>query len=104
MNIFISVADFHQKGGWLMDSQFIETMGMPYLLAHGIGTPVSDAKATVRIDSDGKYHIYAYTYNWNAPWKAEYAPGIFEISLGDYKNVFGDKGDDWGWQDGGKPA
>ena len=55
MKKFISCADFNEKGGWLLDSQFIETMGMPYLLAHGIGTPVSDAKATVQIDSDGKY-------------------------------------------------
>ena len=79
MNKFISIADFSERGGWLMDSQYIELMGVPYLLAHGIGNPVSDAKGTVQIEKAGKYRVYAYTYNWNAPWKPEYTPGIYEV-------------------------
>lgn len=102
MNKFISIADFSEKGGWLMDSQYIELMGVPYLLAHGLGNPVADAKGKVQIEKSGKYHIYAYTYNWNAPWKPQYAPGIYEVTIGGYKKVFGDKGDSWGWQDGGE--
>jgi len=102
MKKFISIADFTEKGGWLMDSQYIELMGVPYLLAHGLGNPVADAKGTVELTQSGNYRIYAYTYNWNAPWKPEYAPGIYEVTIGNYRRVFGDKGDAWGWQDGGE--
>ena len=102
MQKFISIADFNQKGGWVTDSQFIEIMGTPYLLAHGLGTPVADAVGAVELDEAGTYHVYAYTYNWNAPWKPEFTPGIFEVTVGGYKKVFGDQGEAWGWQDGGE--
>ena len=34
---------FADKGGWVVDPQFVEQMGSPYLLAHGKGIPVADA-------------------------------------------------------------
>ena len=34
-------------GGWSLDSQFMDVMGSPYLLAHGLGARVLDAKAEV---------------------------------------------------------
>ncbi len=39
-------AIFKEKGGWLVDPQFVEQMGSPYLLAHGLGKAVNDAKTT----------------------------------------------------------
>ena len=39
---------FADKGGWAVDSQFIDEMGSSYLLAHGLGKPVADA--VTRID------------------------------------------------------
>ena len=41
---------FADKGGWVVDPQFVEQMGSPYLLAHGKGVPVADAR-TQRTDS-----------------------------------------------------
>ena len=101
MYIFIPTATFTEKGGWLSDTQFTETVGLPYLLAHGIAKPVADAYTDINIEADGEYKIYAYTYNWNAPWKPEYAPGIFNVKVGDYEHTFGDAGNEWGWQAGG---
>ena len=34
-------------GGWSLDAQFMDVMGSPYLLAHGLGVRVTDAKAYV---------------------------------------------------------
>ena len=40
---------FADKGGWVVDPQFVEQMGSPYLLAHGKGMPVADAKTQVNL-------------------------------------------------------
>jgi len=101
MHIFLPACAFEEKGGWLLDSQFIETVGLPYLLAHGIAKPVLDAYTTINIEESGTYKIYAYTYNWNSPWKPEFAPGLFSVKTDAYKHTFGDVGSEWGWQDGG---
>lgn len=36
-------------GGWVLDAQFMDVMGSPYLLAHGLGVRVTDAKARVAL-------------------------------------------------------
>ena len=41
--LFVEAESFTQKGGWVVDQQFMDLMGSPYLLAHGIGVPVADA-------------------------------------------------------------
>ena len=46
-NIWIEAESFQEKGGWLVDQQMIEGMGSPYLIAHGLGTPVKDALTKV---------------------------------------------------------
>ncbi len=38
--ILVETEAFDEPGGWLLDTQFIETMGSPYRIAHGLGTPV----------------------------------------------------------------
>jgi hypothetical protein len=35
--ILIEAESFTGKGGWVVDPQFVEQMGSPYLLAHGLG-------------------------------------------------------------------
>ncbi len=69
-NIWIEAESFEQKGGWQVDQQMIEGMGSPYLIAHGLGTPVKDALTNVRIDTAATYNVYVRTYNWTAPWHA----------------------------------
>ncbi len=100
--LMLAAAAFDDCGGWVRDSQFILTMGGVYLLAHGLGNPVQDAKALFTCTESGDYHIYAYTFNWVAPWKPEYHPGEFEIHIGDSSSeVFGTKNNEWGWEYGG---
>ena len=102
--IVISAPEFSSKGGWVLDTQFVSTMGVPYLLAHGLGTPVSDAHTPISVESAGVYHLFVYTYNWIAPWKPQYAPGVFEVKI-DEQTVpftFGQTCPEWGWEYGGE--
>ena len=102
--IVITASDFKESGGWVLDTQFVPTMGMPYLLAHGLGNPVEDAAAEFHVPESGEYHLYVYTYNWVAPWHKDMAPGIFELYI-DEKQIgdrFGDESTKWGWEHGGK--
>ena len=55
---------FKDTGGWSIDSQFRLEMGSTYLLAHGMGVPVADAKATFEVKAAGEYTLYARTRNW----------------------------------------
>lgn len=63
----------------MVDPQFIEQMGSPYLLAHGLGIPVENAKLEFDLPSAGRYHVWTRTKNW-APGEWE-APGRFQIIL-----------------------
>ena len=38
-------------GGWSLDAQFMDVMGSPYLLAHGLGVPVRTAAMSRPIDT-----------------------------------------------------
>ena len=35
--VLVEAESFEEHGGWKLDTQFIDTMGSPYLLAHGLG-------------------------------------------------------------------
>ena len=48
-DIMIEAESFAEKGGWVLDNQSAVTMGSPYLLAHGMGIPVADAKTTFEV-------------------------------------------------------
>ena len=51
------------------DQQFMDHMGSPYLIAHGLGKPVEDAVTTVDIPEAGRYTAWVRTYNWTSPWE-----------------------------------
>ena len=38
--LLVEVEGFASHGGWQLDTQFIQQMGSPYLLAHGLGKPI----------------------------------------------------------------
>ena len=102
--VWLETEAFDSLGGWLIDQQFMDLMGSPYLLAHGIGVPVEDASTTIRDVKPGKYRLWVRTRDWVAPWNAPGAPGRFEVWL-DGKAVdavFGTKGAAWDWHDGGQ--
>lgn len=95
--ILVEAESFLDKGGWLVDPQFVEQMGSPYLIAHGMGVPVKDASTKININEKGKYHVWARTKNW-VPGNWE-APGRFEISINGkkLKNTLGLTAG-WGWE------
>ncbi len=102
-NIWIEAESFEQKGGWQVDQQMIEGMGSPYLIAHGLGTPVKDALTNVRIDTAATYNVYVRTYNWTAPWHAATGPGGFKVAINGKRLpvTVGQTGDRWQWQKAG---
>ena len=102
--IMLEAESFAGKGGWVVDQQFMDQMGSPYLLAHGMGKPVEDSVTQVDIPADGVWHVYARTYDWTSPWTSEPGPGKFRVKIGGkaLKNTLGASGDAWEWQYAGK--
>ncbi len=101
--LFVEAEGFDNRGGWELDQQSMDIMGSPYLLAHGLGIPVNDAVTKVKFPSTGKYRVWVRTKDWVAPWNAPGAPGKFQLLI-DGKvlpEIFGTKGADWHWHDGG---
>lgn len=99
-SLWIETESFANKGGWVVDQQFMDLMGSPYLMAHGMGTRVQDASTEVIIPENGKWHIYVRTFNWTSPWTSEAGPGAFKVKVGSkiLKTVLGTSGDSWQWQ------
>ncbi|WP_437201180.1 FAD-dependent oxidoreductase [Planctomicrobium sp. SH664] len=101
--ILVEAESFSHPGGWSLDTQFINTIGSPYLLAHGLGKPVEDATTEIDVPSAGTYRVFVRTKDWVARWKAEGSPGKFQLRV-DGKplpTTFGTEGADWHWQAGG---
>jgi hypothetical protein len=99
--LFVECESFDDHGGWVIDPQFAEQMGSPYLMAHGLGEPVRNASTTLQFPASGTYHVWARTMNW-APGNWE-APGRFNIWLGGKqleKTMGTYRG--WGWNYAGK--
>ena len=103
-DLFVEAESFSNKGGWVVDQQFMDLMGSPYLLAHGMGEPVDDAYTEVTFPEKGEYYVYVRTYNWTSPWKKGEGPGKFSLSVGGKKLVspLGTEGTAWMWQAAGK--
>jgi hypothetical protein len=101
--VLLEAEQFQSLGGWVVDQQFMDQMGSPYLLAHGLGEPVRDAETTVRFPKTGTYRVWVRTRDWVAPWKAPGAPGRFQLLLNGkpLATRFGTEGARWHWQDGG---
>ena len=99
--LFVEAESFENKGGWVVDPQFVEQVGSPYLMAHGMGIPVENASTTLEFPSGGIYHVWARTKDWApGPWDP---PGQFNIIVGEEKlpKTMGHY-DGWGWNYAGK--
>jgi len=101
--VFVEAESFATPGGWTLDTQFIEIMGSPYLLAHGMGRPVDDAVTKVTFPSTGTWQVHVRTKDWVGPWSAPGTPGRFQLVVAGKTLAaeFGTTGADWHWQDGG---
>lgn len=84
-------------GGWKLDVQFMDIMGSPYLLAHGCGIRVTDAKAVAELPEAGKWRVWVRSRRW-----ADGA-GAFKVSVNGrtLDKTFGVSQGEWDWEDGG---
>jgi hypothetical protein len=101
--VLIEAESFRDRGGWSIDTQAMEQMGSPYMIAHGLGEPVKDAVTTVDLPAPGKYRIVVRTRDWVVPWNVQGAPGKFQVLVNGQAlpTALGTQGADWHWQDGG---
>jgi len=98
--VLVEAASFSGRGGWKLDTQHYQQMGGCYLLAHGMGKPVANARTTVQIPKAGRWHVHVRTRDWcPGDWDA---PGRFRVVVNGtpLKTVFGTEAG-WAWQEGG---
>ncbi|MCA1758811.1 MAG: pyridine nucleotide-disulfide oxidoreductase, partial [Bacteroidales bacterium] len=102
--LFLEAENFENKGGWVVDQQFMDQMGSSYLMAHGMGVPVKNAETTIEFPSTGEYNIFVRTFNWTSPWYDGEGPGKFELLVNGEKTgeILGTSGSEWLWQKAGK--
>ena len=110
--IFVEAESFADCGGWVIDQQSMDQMGSPYLMAHGLGTPVDDATIIIKVSQPGEYRVWVRTRDWAGPWKTSETepamratgfPGKFQLKIDGraLKPTFGTQQSNWHWQDGG---
>lgn len=97
--VLVEAESFDDLGGWVVDAQFVDQMGSPYLLAHGLGIPVANAKTTVTFPEAGTYRLWVRTKDW----VSLHHPGRFRVAVdgNGLLSEFGTTGEGWIWQDGG---
>ena len=64
LSFLLEVENFETKGGWLVDPQFVEQMGSPYLMAHGLGEAVENAFTEIHPEYPGKLQRSQKLYNY----------------------------------------
>jgi hypothetical protein len=111
-SILVEAESFGDYGGWFIDTQFMDQMGSPYLIAHGMGKPVTDANTRVSCPESGDYRVWVRTYDWTGPWRGEEwplrkramgdPPGRFQLLINDkaVEGTFGIDDKAWHWQKG----
>ncbi len=101
--ILLEAEAFDELGGWVIDTQVMDQMGSPFLMAHGLGRPVADAVTEVAFPAAGTYRVLVRTRDWAATFDAPGTPGRFKLLIGGepLPVVFGTEGAEWHWQEGG---
>ena len=99
-SFLVEAEQFSDKGTWSVDTQFIDSMGSPYLIAHGLGTPVADAKTEVVVPANGTYRVWARTVDWTKRLGRPASAGTFAISINGQKfgAELGKNDKAWTWQ------
>jgi hypothetical protein len=98
--IWLEAEQFEDCGGWSNDSQFVDLMGSPYLLATGLGKPVADAVTHATVPAAGQYRLWVRCKDW----LPEYSPGRFRVLVNrrPSEQAFGAADSPaWQWVDGG---
>lgn len=104
--VLVEAEQFSAKGGWKTDTQFIESMGSPYLIAHGLGTPVADASTAVEMKNAGDYRVWVRTLDWTKRLDRPSGAGAFELIVNGVPadENLGVGPDTWTWQPAGEHA
>ena len=74
-SILVEAEGFDNYGGWSLDTQFMDEMGSPYLLAHGTGTPVGDASTVVECSEAGEFRVWVSQRGLNRQHRLQTKPG-----------------------------
>ncbi|MGB1124591.1 MAG: hypothetical protein ACPG4Q_05240, partial [Phycisphaeraceae bacterium] len=75
--VLLECETFDDPGGWKRDTQFLQQMGGVYLLAHGMGVPVDNAKTRIDVPALGKHRVWVRTKDWcPGDWES---PGRFKV-------------------------
>ena len=69
-DLWVEAEGFDNKGGWVVDQQFMDQMGSSYLMAHGMGQPVEDAETEINLRQESIMYMYAHIIG--------HRPGIME--------------------------
>ena len=103
-SIFVEAETFESLGGWVVDTQCVEAMGSPYLMAHGLGKPVPDAVTRFHAPVSAEWHLYARTRDWTAVWGRGRPAGRFSLLVDSLPlaDELGTNGSEWHWQAAGK--
>ena len=99
--VLVEASSFSDPGGWKLDTQHYQQMGGTYLLAHGMGTPVTHARTKTSLPKAGTWNVWVRTRDWcPGDWEA---PGRFRVHVNEkpLKPEFGAEGESWHWQNGG---
>ncbi len=107
-HVLIEAESFENPGGWVVDQQFMDQMGSPFLLAHGLGVGVQNATTTVTLPQSGHYFVWVRTRDWTAkPEEGKRAPGVLrDAGPGRFQLIidgtplrthFGREGATWHW-------
>ena len=105
-SIWIEAESFEELGGWVVDQRSMAQMGSAYVMAHGMGVPVQDAKTRFEVSESGRWTVWARTRDWTAPWKRGTPAGIFKIIVNGtvLPETLGTNGERWAWQKAGELA
>jgi hypothetical protein len=96
----VETEQFSEKGGWGIDTQFIESMGSPYLIAHGLGKPVADATTKVTVPEEGDYRVWVRTIDWTKRLGRPASAGLFKVTVNGepLETELGGCEASWSWQ------
>lgn len=97
--VLVEAESFDNLGGWVLDPQFLDVMGSPYLLAHGLGKPVENAETEFELPAPGTYSVWVRTNNWVPKW----SPGRFKLMVDgrELQPTLGTGDEGWAWHRGG---
>lgn len=103
-SFLVEAEQFSDPGGWQTDTQFIESMGSPYLIAHGLGKPVADAKTEVEVKDAGDYRVWVRTLDWTKRLDRPESAGRFKLAVNGevLETELGTNDKAWTWQLAGK--